>query len=37
MGTPVALSYQAWASAYGLLYAALLISAACAVFQRRDF
>ena len=37
MGASVPLSYQAWASAYGLLYAALLISAACAVFQRRDF
>jgi len=37
MGTPVSLSYQAWASTYGLLYAALLISAACTVFQRRDF
>lgn len=37
MGTPVSLSYQATASLYGLLYAALLIVAACVVFQRRDF
>lgn len=37
MGTSVALSYQALASAYGLAYAAVLIAAACAVFNRRDF
>lgn len=37
MGVSVAWSYQALASAYGLLYVALLISAACVVFQRRDF
>lgn len=37
MGTPVALSYQLVASGYGLVYAAVLIAAACAVFNRRDF
>lgn len=37
MGVSVAWSYQALASVYGLLYVALLISAACVVFQRRDF
>jgi len=37
MGTAVPLSYQALASGYGLLYAAALITAACAVFSRRDF
>lgn len=37
MGTPVALSYQALASGYGLAYAAVLLAAACAVFSRRDF
>lgn len=36
-GVGVSLSYQAMASLYGLLYAALLIAAACMVFQRRDF
>lgn len=36
-GHMVALSYQALASAYGLLYAALLLTAASLVFQRRDF
>ncbi|MBM4124507.1 MAG: ABC transporter permease [Nitrospira sp.] len=36
-GTMVALSYQALASAYGLFYAALLLTAASLVFQRRDF
>jgi Cu-processing system permease protein len=36
-GTTVALSYQALASAYGLLYAAMLITAACLVFQYREF
>lgn len=36
-GVAVSLSYQALASAYGLLYSALLITAACMVFQRRDF
>lgn len=37
VGSAVALPYQALASAYGLAYAALLIAAACAVFNRRDF
>lgn len=37
MGTAIEPSYQALASLYGLLYSALLITAACAVFQRRDF
>ena len=37
MGTSVALPYQVLASAYGLAYAAVLITAACAVFNRRDF
>jgi len=36
-GIGVTLSYQALASLYGLLYTAILITAACAVFQRRDF
>jgi hypothetical protein len=36
-GDAVAWSYQALASAYGLVYAAVLITAACAVFSRRDF
>ena len=36
-GNAVAASYQALASAYGLVYAAVLITAACAVFSRRDF
>lgn len=36
-GVAVTLPYQAMASGYGLLYAALLIVAACAIFQRRDF
>ncbi len=30
-------SYQVLASAYGLLYTAMLIVAACVIFQRRDF
>ncbi len=37
MGTVVSISYQATASLYGLLYTALLLTAACTVFQRRDF
>lgn len=37
MGGAVAWTYQALASLYGLLYAALLLVAACMVFQRRDF
>lgn len=36
-GVPVSLTYQAWATAYGLLYAGLLLAVACAIFQRRDF
>jgi ABC-type transport system involved in multi-copper enzyme maturation permease subunit len=36
MGIPVAWSYQALASAYGLLYAAALLVAACALFHLRD-
>jgi Cu-processing system permease protein len=36
-GVTVSLSYELLASGYGLAYAALLISAACMVFQRRDF
>jgi ABC-type transport system involved in multi-copper enzyme maturation permease subunit len=37
LGGPVALSYQVLASGYGLMYSAILITAACAVFNRRDF
>lgn len=37
VGSPVSLSYQAIASLYGLLYAALLLTAACFIFQRREF
>jgi Cu-processing system permease protein len=37
LGVPVAFSYQGLASLYGLLYAGLLITAACLVFQHRDF
>ena len=36
-GVPVEMSYQMLASVYGLLYTALLMTAACAVFRRRDF
>ncbi|MGH7233510.1 MAG: ABC transporter permease [Nitrospiraceae bacterium] len=36
-GATVALSYQVAATAYGLLYAALLLTTACIIFQRRDF
>lgn len=36
-GIPVALSYQALASGYGLVYAGLLLTGACMIFQRRDF
>ena len=36
-GIPVAFSYQAAATAYGLVYAALVLMTACLVFQRRDF
>ena len=37
VGKTVSLSYQALTSLYGLSYTALLIVAACWVFQRRDF
>jgi ABC-type transport system involved in multi-copper enzyme maturation permease subunit len=37
MGVPIALSYQALATLYGLLYAGMLIVGACLIFQRRDF
>lgn len=37
MGIPVTPSYVAIVTAYGLLYAALAITAACMIFQRRDF
>jgi Cu-processing system permease protein len=37
MGVPVTLSYVALASTYGLVYTALLLTAACVIFQRRDF
>jgi Cu-processing system permease protein len=36
-GIAVALSYQGLASAYGLVYASLLLTGACLIFQRRDF
>jgi hypothetical protein len=36
-GVTVTWSYQALASAYGLLYAGLLLAAACLVFRNRDF
>lgn len=36
-GEAIGLSYQVTASLYGLLYAALLLAAACVVFQKRDF
>ncbi len=36
-GTTITLSYQAAATAYGLLYAALLLTTACIIFHRRDF
>ena len=36
-GTAVAFSYQALASAYGLLYTAMVITAACLVFRYREF
>jgi ABC-type transport system involved in multi-copper enzyme maturation permease subunit len=37
VGKTVDLSYQMAASSYGLLYAALLLTVACVIFQRRDF
>lgn len=36
-GISVSLTYQAWATAYGLLYAGMLLAVACVIFQRRDF
>lgn len=37
MGIAIPLTYQALATAYGLLYAGMLIVGACLIFQRRDF
>jgi hypothetical protein len=37
VGIPVGFDYLFLASAYGLTYAALLITGACLVFSRRDF
>lgn len=37
MGVHVPYAYQAMATSYGLLYAALLLAGACVIFQRRDF
>jgi ABC-type transport system involved in multi-copper enzyme maturation permease subunit len=36
-GVPISLSYQSLATLYGVIYATLLVVAACAIFQRRDF
>ncbi len=36
-GAAIPLTYQLQASAYGLLYTAVLLTAACIIFQRRDF
>jgi len=36
-GVPVEAAFQAASTAYGLLYAALLLTGACLIFQRRDF
>lgn len=36
-GLLVEFGYQATATAYGLLYAGLLLTGACLIFQRRDF
>lgn len=36
-GVPVSVEYQVAASAYGLLYAGLLLFGACRIFERRDF
>lgn len=36
-GVPVTFEYQALSTAYGLLYATLLLAGACLIFQRRDF
>jgi Cu-processing system permease protein len=37
MGMSATMSYQVLASLYGLAYTALLLTAACIIFQRRDF
>ena len=37
MGVPATMSYQILASVYGLAYTAVLLAAACIIFQRRDF
>jgi Cu-processing system permease protein len=37
MGMSATMSYQVLASLYGLSYTALLLTAACIIFQRRDF
>jgi len=37
MGVAVSYSYQLLATSYGLLYAILLLTSACLIFQRRDF
>lgn len=36
-GVPVSVEYQLAATAYGLLYAGLLLFGACRIFERRDF
>ena len=36
-GVPVSMEYQVAATAYGLLYAGLLLFGACRIFERRDF
>lgn len=36
-GVPVTFEYQALSTAYGLMYATLLLAGACLIFQRRDF
>jgi len=36
-GVPVEAAFQVVSTAYGLLYAALLLTGACLIFQRRDF
>jgi Cu-processing system permease protein len=36
-GVPVTVDYQVAATAYGLLYAGLLLFGACRIFERRDF
>jgi Cu-processing system permease protein len=37
MGVSATLSYQALASIYGLTYSAVMLAAACLIFQHRDF